>query len=73
MMMMLRFGGRLLVLSVWRQEEINYISSLNIFSVRQKQDWSELVLLTPDTDAEDFDLVSEVVGHVDLVQPRVSG
>ncbi len=38
----------------------------------QKQE-SELVWLTSDADAEHFDLVSEVVGHVDLVKPRVSG
>lgn len=35
--------------------------------------WSEPVCLTSDTDAEDFDLVPKVVGHVNLVQPRVSG
>lgn len=28
---------------------------------------------TSDADAEDLDLVPEVVGHVDLVKPGVSG
>lgn len=29
--------------------------------------------LTSDTDAEHFHLVSQIVGHVDLVKPRVFG
>lgn len=76
MMTVLRWGGGLELLSAWKKEDALFDKYLEIsFGASQHYiNKTELCLhkLTSDSDAEDFDLVPQVIGHIDLVKPRVS-
>lgn len=86
MMTELRVGGRTELLSAEHQGERgsgqdNLLLTPNLFSSFKNKKtlgcfWNlnfkkQLVELTCDADAEHSDLETQVVGHVDLVQPRV--